>query len=123
VCRSSKLPAPEVHNDRAACSRDVRHLPSIDFFYSRRRGVVPSWEAEERVPRLQPGVVTGFALPDNLQYHPGHTWALAESPNLVRVGIDDFGARLVARRGQRPQVARNLGIKRFVTTAVWQAGR
>lgn len=71
----------------------------IDYFYSRRRGVVPAWEAEviSPLPRLKPGVVAGFALPDNLLYHPGHTWALAESPNLVRVGIDDFGARLLGK--------------------------
>jgi len=69
----------------------------IDYFYSRRRGVVPAWEGEVISPlsRLKPGVVAGFSLPDNLLYHPGHTWALAESPNLVRVGIDDFGARLL----------------------------
>jgi len=69
----------------------------IDYFYSRRRGVVPAWEAEviSPLPRLKPGVVAGFSLPDNLLYHPGHTWALSESPNLVRVGIDDFGARLL----------------------------
>jgi glycine cleavage system H lipoate-binding protein len=69
----------------------------IDYFYSRRRGVVPAWESEaiSPLPRLKPGVVAGFSLPDNLLYHPGHTWALAESPNLVRVGIDDFGARLL----------------------------
>lgn len=45
-------------------------------------------------PRLIPAVVAGFQLPDNLRYHPGHTWALSESPDLVRVGIDDFAAKL-----------------------------
>ena len=45
-------------------------------------------------PRLVPAVVGGFQVPDNLRYHPGHTWAVAESPDLVRVGIDDFAAKL-----------------------------
>lgn len=45
-------------------------------------------------PRLVPNVVAGFALPDNLRYHPGHTWALSESPELVRIGIDDFAAKV-----------------------------
>jgi glycine cleavage system H lipoate-binding protein len=45
-------------------------------------------------PRLQPAVVGGFAVPENLRYHPGHTWALSESPNLVRVGMDDFASKL-----------------------------
>src|SRR5208282_5022119 len=45
-------------------------------------------------PRIQPAVVGGFAVPENLRYHPGHTWALSESPNLVRVGMDDFASKL-----------------------------
>jgi glycine cleavage system H lipoate-binding protein len=50
-------------------------------------------EAPQR-PRLIPSIVAGFEVPDNVRYHPGHTWALAESPDLVRVGIDDFAAKL-----------------------------
>ena len=45
-------------------------------------------------PRLTPAIVAGFEVPDNLRYHPGHTWAVSESADLVRVGIDDFAARL-----------------------------
>lgn len=45
-------------------------------------------------PRLVPAVVAGFALPENLRYHQGHTWAVAESPERVRVGVDDFAAKL-----------------------------
>jgi glycine cleavage system H protein len=48
-------------------------------------------------PRVLPSIVAGFELPDNRRYHPGHTWALQESPTLVRVGIDDFGARLAGK--------------------------
>lgn len=39
--------------------------------------------------------VSGFEIRENRGYHPGHTWALAESPTMVRVGLDDFAARLV----------------------------
>jgi len=49
------------------------------------------------LPRLQPALVGGFAVPDNRRYHPGHTWALSESPNLVRVGMDDFASKLTGR--------------------------
>ena len=45
-------------------------------------------------PRPLPSIVGGFALRDNYRYHPGHTWAVAETPNLVRVGIDDFAAKV-----------------------------
>ncbi len=72
----------------------------VDHFYSRKRVTVrPAMEAaqgtREFVPRLQPNLVGGFHVPDNLRYHPGHTWALAESPTLVRVGLDDFASRLI----------------------------
>lgn len=53
----------------------------------------PLVEAPSR-PRLVPSIVAGFEVPDNLRYHPGHTWAVAESTDLVRVGIDDFAAKL-----------------------------
>jgi glycine cleavage system H lipoate-binding protein len=42
-------------------------------------------------------VVGGFRVPEYLRYHPGHTWALNESPTLVRVGMDDFAAKVVGR--------------------------
>lgn len=45
-------------------------------------------------PRLIPSIVAGFAVPDNLRYHPGHTWAVSETPERVRVGIDDFAAKI-----------------------------
>lgn len=48
-------------------------------------------------PRLLPSLVGGFKVMDNLRYHPGHTWAVSESPELARVGIDDFAARIVGK--------------------------
>jgi glycine cleavage system H lipoate-binding protein len=45
-------------------------------------------------PRLFPSIVAGFSVPDNFRYHPGHTWAISETPERVRVGIDDFAAKL-----------------------------
>lgn len=71
----------------------------IDHFYSRKRVVVqPALEVakgkRERAARPEPSLVGGFQVPENLRYHPGHTWALSESPSLVRVGLDDFAAKL-----------------------------
>lgn len=69
----------------------------IDYFRTRKQIVRPTIEAAtaaETRPRLQPAVVAGFQVPENLRYHPGHTWALQESPNLVRVGMDDFATKL-----------------------------
>lgn len=77
----------------------------IDHFYSKRKGVQPvlataaAREAEGYMApaRLQPSMVSGFKVPDNVRYHPGHTWALSESPNLVRVGLDDFAGKLAGK--------------------------
>ncbi len=44
--------------------------------------------------RAQP-IVAGFEIPEHLRFHQGHAWALGESPNLVRAGIDDFAAKLI----------------------------
>jgi len=42
-------------------------------------------------------VVGGFKTPAHLAYHPGHAWAMKESSQLVRVGLDDFAARVVGQ--------------------------
>ncbi len=73
----------------------------IDYFRTRHAIVRPALQVAPakyaEVPRLQPAVVGGFAVPENLRYHPGHTWALSESPNLVRVGMDDFASKLTGK--------------------------
>ena len=75
----------------------------IDFFYAKAKHpavqVAPaiSKKKEVALPRLKPGMVGGFEVPENLRYHPGHAWALSESPNLVRIGIDDFAAKLTGK--------------------------
>jgi glycine cleavage system H protein len=70
----------------------------IDYFRTRntvgRPAAIEATAAAETRPRLQPALVAGFQVPENFRYHPGHTWALRESPNLVRVGMDDFATKL-----------------------------
>jgi glycine cleavage system H protein len=71
---------------------------TIDYLYSRRRATQPvAAMPEKKSLQLRPGIVAGFKLPENLSYHPGHTWALDEGPNLMRVGLDDFAARLIGK--------------------------
>src|ERR1700744_4731712 len=76
---------------------------TIDFFYSKAKRpvlrVAPAMSKQPAMtePRLKPSLVGGFSVPDNLRYHPGHTWALSESPNLVRIGIDDFAGKLTGK--------------------------
>jgi glycine cleavage system H protein len=72
----------------------------IDYFRGRKQVVLqPVLRSSrcEALPRLLPSVIGGFQVPENLRYHPGHTWALSESPNLVRVGMDDFASKLMGK--------------------------
>lgn len=69
----------------------------IDHFYSLKRGVVLTQARVAEAPRRASSIVGGFNIPDSLRYHPGHTWALSESPNLVRVGMDDFASKLAGK--------------------------
>jgi len=47
--------------------------------------------------RVIPAMVAGFQVPENVRYHAGHTWALSESRELVRVGLDDFASKLIGK--------------------------
>jgi glycine cleavage system H lipoate-binding protein len=72
----------------------------IDHFFSKKHvqiAVQPAVARRESVPVLEPSLVGGFKVPENLRYHPGHTWALSESPSLVRVGLDDFASKLIGK--------------------------
>ena len=72
----------------------------IDHFFSKKPAMQIALQpavARQVVAPLQPSLVGGFKVPDNLRYHPGHTWALSESPSLVRVGVDDFASKLIGK--------------------------
>lgn len=47
-------------------------------------------------PFLQPAYIDGFAVPEELRYHHGHSWFYRERKNLARVGVDEFAAVLAA---------------------------
>jgi glycine cleavage system H lipoate-binding protein len=51
---------------------------------------VRTMEAEEPMVEL----VSGFALAPGYYYHRGHTWSRVEYGGQIRVGLDDFAARL-----------------------------
>jgi len=80
---------------------------AVEFFLHRNQVPVTEQARERKAdaPRLRPNIAAGFAIPDNVRYHPGHTWALSESTELVRVGIDDFAAKFLgtSEKVQLPQ--------------------
>src|SRR6266581_5037952 len=51
----------------------------------------------ETLSQVVPALVAGFEVPGNVRYHAGHTWALSESRELVRVGMDDFASKLIGK--------------------------
>jgi glycine cleavage system H lipoate-binding protein len=50
----------------------------------------------EACPDQEPelGSAGGFSFAPNYYYHPGHLWARVEYGGRVRIGLDDFGARV-----------------------------
>ena len=71
----------------------------IDRFFTHKSVATQlAVEAARPAPvRSAASLVGGFAVPENLRYHPGHTWALSEGPTMVRVGMDDFSSKLVGK--------------------------
>jgi glycine cleavage system H lipoate-binding protein len=71
----------------------------LDYVLNRKKGVVTvPVEALTTVPSHLGGeYVDGFLVPENLSYHPGHTWLTAERKGVVRVGADEFAAALAGR--------------------------
>ena len=69
----------------------------IDYWRTSRKPAkqIVVQPAAETAARTQ--IVAGFRLAPNRAYHPGHTWAAKESPDVVRVGIDDFAARVLGK--------------------------
>jgi len=73
---------------------------TIDYFRSQKqtqKQPVLSMVRSETLSRVIPAVVAGFKVPENVSYHAGHTWALSESRELVRIGMDDFATKLVGK--------------------------
>ena len=41
-----------------------------------------------------PRYIEGFEVPESIRYHPGHMWLKRDWKNTVRVGADEFAAKL-----------------------------
>ena len=62
--------------------------------------------AEPKEMSFPMNIVGGFKLPAGLSYHSGHAWAAKETRNVVRIGLDDFAARLLGKIEQLDVPAR-----------------
>jgi glycine cleavage system H lipoate-binding protein len=76
-------------------------LIAIDYVINREKYRVPAIAAatapEPEMLDAAANAVQGLPVPADLYFHPGHTWVAAEAGGLVRVGIDAFAARLLAK--------------------------
>ena len=68
----------------------------IDWLLSRKQApkLANAEAPAPAAPFLQPAYVDGFAVPEELRYHHGHSWLYRERKNLARVGVDEFAAVL-----------------------------
>jgi len=72
----------------------------IDYIRTQKQlGKQPAVQpvVREAPSHVVPALVSGFQVPENVRYHAGHTWALSESRELVRVGMDDFASKLIGK--------------------------
>jgi glycine cleavage system H lipoate-binding protein len=81
-------------------------LVAHDYYLQRRHARL--LEAKTAAPEVRQeapvfsamNVVGGFKTPAHLAYHPSHSWAAKESRQVVRIGLDDFAARVVGQIDQ-----------------------
>ena len=72
----------------------------VDYYMQTRRpraARAVAAPAEPAAVSLPMNIVGGFELPAGLSYHSGHAWAAKESRTVVRIGLDDFAARLLGK--------------------------
>ena len=57
----------------------------------------PARAVFEAAERIVPSISEWFRLPEERYYHLGHSWAIPEGSNVVKVGVDDFAQKLVGK--------------------------
>lgn len=57
----------------------------------------PAGAGLRRVREAVTSLSDWFSFPEGVYYHQGHSWALPQEGDLVKVGIDDFAQKLVGK--------------------------
>ena len=59
---------------------------------------------------IKTSLVDWFSLADDYYYHQGHSWAVPEEKNILRIGVDDFAQKLVGKAStlNTPQIGDKL---------------
>ena len=53
----------------------------------------------------------GMTIPQGYCFHPGHTWASKEGPDMARVGLDSFATNLIGKIDQIQVVGENRWVR------------
>jgi glycine cleavage system H protein len=69
----------------------------VDYLLNRKKALQLAPEEAAAAAAAGRSYIDGFLVPDHLRYHPGHTWVLRERRELMRVGLDEFGAALAGK--------------------------
>ena len=66
----------------------------IDYLLNRKKALAIAPEETFATAAPAHDYVEGFLVPEDIRYHPGHTWVYQERQGLARVGADEFAAAL-----------------------------
>ncbi len=69
----------------------------LDYVLNRKKVIATAPAVAPVAVGFAGDYVDGFHTPENVGYHPGHSWVMAERKNLVRVGADEFAAALAGK--------------------------
>jgi len=82
--------------DYKLCDRgyDCDRCPFDEAFHSHPKQdlILSNRTSQTAIGRID---VQGCEVAQSLFYHPGHTWARIEEDGIVRVGVDEFGQRML----------------------------
>lgn len=68
-------------------------VPFIRLLTSSPKGT----SAYEAIASTASSIRDWFRFPEEIYYHQGHSWVLPEGDGIVKVGLDDFAAKLLGR--------------------------
>ena len=71
----------------------------LDYALNRNRAITtaPAVAPQPAAASAGGDYVGGFHVPENVAYHPGHSWLVRERKNVVRIGADEFAAALLGK--------------------------
>ena len=72
-------------------------IMAFNYFLTPSQNVVvkPEVFAKPQPPLMQREL--GFEIPSGYGFHPGHTWALKETADNARIGVDSFATNLLGK--------------------------